>query len=196
MTGFTLNLSTRDRRALSAAAIVVGGGWSAKLGLPALHEWETTQRTAAVAVLNDRAAAIAGARTASVLDDSVRARSYRLASLDSGIVSVATVAEGGAALSSIVADVAEAANVRVTSLQIRGDTVVRGGFARVAVRLIGVSDVAGLAALLHDVEANDVSIAVRELSVAQSDPAAPSSHAESLRIDLLAETLVRVKAGR
>jgi hypothetical protein len=196
MTRPTLNLSLRDRRALVMATVVIGGGWSIRFGLPLLREWETAQRTMANAVLHDRIAANDGARSMAPLVDSLRSRRLRLIGLDSGIVSAATIAEGGAALSSIVADIADAANVRVTSLQIRGDTVVHDGFARVAVRLIGASDVAGLAVLLHDVEGGETVIAVRELSVAQSDPAAPSARAESLRIELLAETLVRVKAAR
>jgi hypothetical protein len=196
MTRPTLDLSLSDRRALAMATVVIGGTWSVKLGLPALREWEVTQRTAAIAVLHDRTAAVDGARSTAALVDSLRSRHLRLMSLDSGVVSAATVAEGGAALSSMIADIAENANVRVASLQIRGDTVAHTGFARVAVRLVGSSDVTGLAALMHDVEGGETLIAVRELSVAQSDPAAPPSRAESLRIELLAETLVRVKATR
>ena len=193
MTAVGLAISSRDRRALTLGVVVVGGGWSVALGLPRLKSWEATQRAEAASAAHERNVADAGARSLRAMHDSLASRRSRLAQLDSSIVSAISAAEAGAQLSSFVADAAETSGVRVTSLQIRGDTVATAGFARVAVRFVAQADVAALAALLRELEDGAILAAVREIVVSQPEPAAPSDRAEVLRIELVAETLARIR---
>jgi len=185
--------SSRDRRALLLGVVVIGGGSGLSVGGPRFKAWESEQAARATAATNDATLATASAKSLPVYRDSLRVRRARLASLDSTLIEGNSPAEAGAALSSLVADLAESAEVRIASLQLRGDTTVSGGFSRVAVRVVGTSDITGLATLLHDIEAGSMLLAVREMIVSQPEPGAPASRPEMLRVDLVVETLARIR---
>ena len=62
------------------------------------------------------------------------------------------------------------------------------------VRVTGITDVTGLAGFLHQVERGDTLVAVRELSVSQSDPTASDAKPEMLHVDLLVAAIGVLKA--
>jgi len=98
-------------------------------------------------------------------------------------------AAAAAALASTVGDIADENTLKVTSLQLRSDSVAKAGLASIQVRLTGVTDVAGLAGFLRSIEGAATPMAVRDLTVSQPEPAASDAKPETLRIDILVESL-------
>ena len=62
-------------------------------------------------------------------------------------------------------------------------------------RVAGTGDVRALASLLRGVTSDERLLAIRELSVSQSDPTA-ASKVESLRLDLTVEALCLIEPAR
>ncbi len=133
-----------------------------------------------------------GIRTLPEVRDSLRAREIRLASFDSVILSGASAAAAAADLAATLEEMADAAPIKVASMQLRADSAAPGSLTTVAVRVTGTTDVAGLSAFLRAVEGGEAPLRVRELAVTQPDPAAPPNRVESLRIDALVEGLAQV----
>jgi hypothetical protein len=185
--------SKGDRRVLLTGAVVMTSLAGIGRGVPRLREWVAARGAVAAEAERQAALAVDGTRLLPVMAESLAARRTRLASLDTMLVGGATVAEAGARLANTLSDYADARAVRVVSLQVRPDTAERGGFARVAVRLTGVADVAGLTSLIGDVESSTPILAVRELGVTQPDPMVPDSKPETLRFELLVEALAVIR---
>lgn len=191
-----LGLSARDRRTAILGASAVGSLIAVSRGLPALAEWERVRVAASGDVVARVSSARANARMLSVLKDSLHARRDRLAAIDSAMLTGTSSAAAVATLASSLDEMAMRARVRVTAMQLRADSATAGSIARVAVRVTGTTDVAGLAAFLRAVEGSDAPLAVRELTVSQPEPAAPDSQPEALRIEVLVEGIARVTSMR
>ncbi len=190
-----LTLSPRDRRTLT-----IGGSTLLLLltlgkALPAYREWSGARRDEALLVLRREADAAQGARMLAPMRDSLRARRARRAARDSSLVQGRNVPEAGAALAGIISDLAEEQSVRLVSMQVRPDTIAKTALLRVAVRVSGVADAAGLTGLLREIEGGERVLAVRELSVTQPDAAQPETKAEALRFELVVEGLAAVPKG-
>lgn len=187
-----LGLSARDKKTLIAGATVVGSLFGLSRGLPAVSAWERGRLALAADLASQAAAARAGVRSLTRLRDTLRARQRRLAALDSTLLGGASSAAAAADLASVLDDIARASRLKVAAMQLRADSAPPGALALVAVRIAGVTDVAGLAAFLRSVETDDTPLAVRELAVSQSEPAAPEGTPEALRVDVLVEGLARI----
>lgn len=187
-----LALSARDRRVLAIGVIVVPSALGMSRGVPLWQDWENRHRDAAAAVAERLAFARQAAHMLPGLRDSLRARRDRAAILDSVLVHGNSPAAAAATLAAIVEAIADSANVKINAMQIRADTVARGPLSRVGVRVTGVADVVGLGAFLVALDGDDRPMGVRELAVSQPEPAAPDQRVETLRIDLLIETIARV----
>lgn len=94
-----------------------------------------------------------------------------------------------AILAELVSAAADESGATMTTLQIRPDTIFRDRFAQIGVRMSGVGDVVTLVNLLEALEGHETLLSVRELSVSQSDPAAPEAKPETLRFHVLVEAL-------
>jgi hypothetical protein len=187
-----LGISPRDRRTATIGVIVVGTLVAVTRGLPALSTWERTRVAEAEEVAARAASARASVRLLPTLRDSLVARRRQLATIESTMLSGTSSAAAAARLASALDAIATSSRVKVTAMQLRADST----SARVAVRVLGTTDVAGLAALLRAVEGHAMRLVVRELSVAPADPAAPAGKAELLRIDVLVEGIARIVAQR
>ena len=191
-----LGLSARDRRTAIVGVTVVGLLTGLSRGLPALAEWERGRLAAASDATTRAASAHAMAHMLPALRDSLRSRRRELAAVDSTMFmetsSSAIVADLAAALD----DIAASARFRVTAMQLRADSVAAGALARVAVRVTGTTDVAGLADFVRVVEGGSMPLVVREVTVSQPEPAAPDARAEVLRVEVLVETIARIVATR
>jgi hypothetical protein len=128
--------------------------------------------------------------------DSLRVRRERLAAIDSVVLNGSSTSAVVADLASSLDEIATDARLKVASMQLRADSAAPGSIARIAVRVSGTTDVTGLAAFLRAVETGDTPLVVRELSVSQSEPAAPESKAEALRVDVLVEAIARILPAR
>ena len=183
----------RDRRTLVIGILVIAILFLTSRGLPAWRRWDSYQRATAAEIQRQLTLAMSNARHLSTTRDSASARLRRVDALRTSLVPGETIAEAGAALASLISDMADASNVRVVGISVRSDST-RGALARVAVRVAALSDVEGLVEFLRAVEQDESLLAVRELSVDQADVAAPDTRAEVLRIDLYIEALAAVSS--
>jgi type II secretion system (T2SS) protein M len=193
---FGLRISRRDQRTLGAGVITIASLIVVARGIPAIRAWEADRLREAREAATQLAAARVGRRHLSALRDSLAARRARLASIDSTLFSGASTSAVASALASTLEDLSDHNAVKVTALQIRADSVARGGMTRVDVRLSGITDVVGLTGLLQAVEGGTMPLVIRELDVSQPEPTAADSRPEALRIDVLVSGVGLVTGDR
>lgn len=191
-----LGFSAKDRRTAVFGIVVVGSMIGLSRGLPAIREWERAHVADAADLAAKASSARANVRMLRMMRDSLTARRKRLVSMDSAMLSGTSAAAAAADLASALDEIAASSRVKIISMQLRADSAAAGALTKVAVRVSGTGDVTGLAAFLRDVEANDAPLAIRELTVSQSDPAAPPSKPEALHVDVVVEALARILAAR
>ena len=189
-----LAISRRDQRTLGVGAFTIATLMVVSRGIPAIRTWDAERVREARETAAQLASIRIGRRQASALRDSLAARRARLASIDSTLGAGASASAVAAALASTLEDLADQNAIKVTALQIRADSVARGGMARVEVRLSGIPDVTGLASFLAAVEAGPMPVVVRELDVSQPEPTAADDKPEALRLDVLVSGVGLVKA--
>ncbi len=186
-----LTIGRRDRRTLAFGIVVCGAIVGTGRGLPLMRAWEAT-RLAAAAEAEQR---VAAASTAAGMAESIHRsadRARRQAGVaDSSLIGGATPAAAAAALALLLSDRADSTGVAVTSESVKADTGFTYGFARARVRLTASADVRGLTRFLARVEGSAHLLAVREMTLSQTDPGAGDDRAENLRIELVVEALVR-----
>jgi hypothetical protein len=184
-----LALSPRDRRTLVAGvlavAIIAAGGRV----VPKWRAWDEHARTSAAELTGEVASLESQLKRLPALRDSARLRAARAVVARARLLEAPTVGAAGADLSTHVADLADELGIRVSAVQIRPDTLFRAGYARVAVSLTATGDVAHLADLLTALEANDLLMAVRELTITPADVLLPDGRPETIRFQLLVEAL-------
>jgi type II secretion system (T2SS) protein M len=191
-----LGLSQRDRRTLAVGLCAVASLFTIARGVPALHSWEADRTAEAQSAGQQLAALRRGLRILSVLRDTLRSRQARVVALDSSLLFGASPSAIAADLASALEDLADDNALKVTAMQLRSDTVVRAGLARVEVRITGITDVTGLAGFLRAVEADATPLVVRDLSVSQPEPTAGDAKPEALRVDMLVASIGTVKSGK
>ncbi len=185
----TFALSPRDRRTLVGGAlgmVLITGGSRV---IPLWREWDQQKRTSATELTTEVMSLQAQLRMLPTLRDSARMRTARANTIRERLIEAPTVGAAGAALSERVADIADDLGVRVNAIQIRPDTLFRGGYARIAVTLTATGDVTHLSDLLETIEISDAMLAVRELTVTPADVLIPDGRPETLRFQLLVEAL-------
>lgn len=106
-----------------------------------------------------------------------------------------SASQGAASLASILADAGDANGVHLSSLQPEADSTSRSLIVPVMVRASGTGDIRGIAGMLRDLEAGVPLIEIRELTVGQSDPAAPADRMEALHVELTIRGLYRRTPG-
>jgi hypothetical protein len=186
-----LTIGRRDRTTLAVGIVVCGAIVSAGRGIPQLCVWEATHLAAAAEAEQRLAvAATAAGMAASIEGDADRAR-RQAAAADSSLIGGATPAAAAAALALLLSDRADSTGVALTSESVRADTGFIYGFARARVRLTASADVRGLTRFLARVEGSAHLLAVREMTLSQTDPGAGDDRPENLRIELVVEALVR-----
>ncbi|HEX9485266.1 MAG TPA: type II secretion system protein GspM [Gemmatimonadaceae bacterium] len=182
----------KDRKALGVGLALIGTMLILGRGVPAWKAWEQSVRL----VLDHNLSQLDAARAAISAHQSVVAQrgktTQRLDSLSSAYIHAASITVASAALAILVSDVGNESGIRITSATVRPDSATKAAFARIAVRISATGDIQGLADFLSGIETSDELLAVRELSVAQAEPAAPDSRAEALRFDVLVEGLARI----
>ena len=158
-------------------------------GIPLWRAWDEQAHSAADESSAQLLSLEAQLRTLSALRDSARVRTVRAEAERERLIEAPTVAVAGAALATRVTDMADELGVKVSSVQIRPDSVFRAGYAKVAVTLSAVGDVTHLTDLLTALESSDALLAVRELTVSPGDALAPDGKPETLRFQLIVEGL-------
>jgi type II secretion system (T2SS) protein M len=134
---------------------------------------------------------------AAKVQDSLKVRSARVVALAPAVLGGDSPATASATLAGIVSGAAARSNVRIGALQLSADTAARGIFTRVSVHGDAIGDIAGITAMLGALEGGPTLLAVRELSITQPEPGAPSDHAEALRVELaVVGLMLRQSAGQ
>jgi len=152
--------------------------------VPALLTWERGVRDAASRNEEKLGRAKLLLRRAAQVQDSLKSRSARVVALAPALLGGDSPATASATLAGIVSGAAARANVRIGALQLSADTATRGVFTRVSVHGDATGDIAGITAMLSALEGGPTLLAIRELSITQPEPGAPSDHAEALRVEL------------
>jgi len=191
-----LGLSERDRRTLLVGLSVVASLFVVARGIPTLRSWEVNQESDAKSAGQQLVAFRAGLRTLPALRDTTRSRRDRLARFDSSMLRGASPPALVARLASALEDIADDNSIKVTTMQLRADSAVTAGLARVEVRITGTTDVVGLGAFLRAVESDATPMVVRDLSVSQSDPTASDNKPEVLRVEVVVATIGAIKSGQ
>lgn len=180
---------SRDRRALAAGVVVVLLVASAR-GLPALRRWQADVRDSSAALTQEAARARMTVARERTTRDSLAARQRRFIALAPLLLRGETPAMASATLASLISTAATAASVRLGPVQVQADTVARGVFSRVGARAEITGDVRGVSAFLSTLERGPTLVAVRELTIAQLEPAAAADRAEALHVAVAVEALM------
>lgn len=189
----TLGLNDRDRRTLVRGGSAIVFLFVLARGIPAWRQWDAERSTEAGTAAQHLVEVQGGIESLARLRDSLAVRRARLVALDSVLVIGASPDAVAAGLASLLGDLADDNAVRVSAMQLHSDSIAKAGLARAEVRVTGVTDVEGLAGLLHAIEGAATPLRVRDLSVTQQEPGAPAAKPEALRIDLLVETIGTVR---
>ena len=191
-----LGISNRDRRTLVVGVVAIVGLFATARGVPAAVEWERREVVAATLLRQQLATATLRSTRLNAYRDTLVSRQTTLSGFDSVMLSGASPAAAASALASELDDLADSVGLRITGMQLRADSSATSSLLEVAVRLVGVTDVVGLASFLRAIDGGATPLAVRELAVAQPDPGAAASKAEALRIDVLVAGLARLRRTR
>jgi type II secretory pathway component PulM len=186
------SLTPRDRRTLMTGASAVAVILLFGKAIPTVARWQA-DRVALARESRDRLTeARAAASGMPGINDSLRARAARLAAMRRTLLRASTPEGAASALATIVQSSARTHGVDVQTIALHPDSTIRAELARVRVRLNAEGDVRGLSALLSALEGGSVPVSVRELVLTQADALAPPTSMETLRFDLVIETIARV----
>ena len=185
------SVGRRDRRTLAIGVVVCGAIVGAGRGVPLLRAWQAGRLASAARVEDQLASAEAAGRMATSIESNASRARQRAAAADSALIHGATPAGAGATLAALLSDRADSTGLAISSENVRADTGFARGFARARVRLSATADIRGLTRFLTSIEGSPQLLAVRDLTVSQSDPAAGDDRPESLRIEMVVEALVR-----
>ena len=184
-----MNLSTRDRRALTVGAVIVGALLLGSKGLPAWQRWSHASDASAVELRRQLAAdSIRIARLPSTLD-SLDARIERLRAARAALVVGETAQEGAAALGRVVTEAARVGQVRISGLRVTVDTAAAGALLLVTVELTANGDVEGLSRLLGGIEGGSALLSVEKLNVEAATVETPDDAPEDLSIRMVVSGL-------
>lgn len=183
-------VSTRDRRTIAVGMACIFGMILVAKILPAERKWDDREEMRAM--LSERE--LAEARSLISEEGSTRealaARSRELRKLEVGLVRSETISGGETALAAVISTAAAAAGIKVGALALDTDTGDHGTLRTVSVTAEASGDIQGLASFLGALEGTRSRLAVRALSITPSDPVAPETRAETLRLELTVQAQV------
>jgi Type II secretion system (T2SS), protein M subtype b len=185
-----LTLGARDRRTLALGAMGIGSLLLVTRGLPAWRAWVTETRAAAAEQRATAARAEAVVQGAQAMGDSLVARNRRFLALAPTLLAGRTVNAAGATLASLVSGAAAEAGVTLGAVQLRSrDAVPSSTFTRIRVECDVTGDIRGVSRFLLALERGPVRLAVRDLTVTQSDAVGAPDRAEVLHATMAIEGL-------
>ena len=185
-----MQMSTRDRRALTFGVGAIAVLFAIGKGVPKLLSWEREARSDASEQQEEFDRATAEIARANIVRDSAKARGARIIALAPALIEGDSPATASATLAGIISGAAARSNVKIGALQLQADTSSRGTFVRVGVRGEATGDIAGVTAMLAALEGGQTLLAVRELSITQPQTSAPADQMEALRVELRVEGLM------
>lgn len=187
---FAIGISSRDRRALSVGVAIAVAAMLYRMVPPTLDSLRQVRQSNQA--MSDRLAF--SGQDVAVLDatrDTLAARTGRLASADTLLLSPGSPAHVASELGAIVRGSARTAGLELLGATTQSDSVVRQAFQSALVRLEAQGDVSGLMQFLLLIELAPGLLDVRELSVTPVEPAAGGDRAEVIRVSISIEGVAR-----
>ncbi|MEO7455558.1 MAG: type II secretion system protein GspM [Gemmatimonadaceae bacterium] len=192
----SLAISPRDRQVLVIGIASIGSIIGLSKGVPAWRGWDEKARASESEASAELRGLQMQLRGFAATKDSLAAREIRADSARARVILGESVGTAGADLAGRITQIADELGIKVSSVQIRPDSVFRAGQARVAVRVTAIGDVTHLTDMLTELETSPTLFAVRELSVSPADPLGDANRAELLRIQILVEALAMHGTGK
>lgn len=203
-------MAPRDRRTLAVGLTVVATLLAISRGLPSWHDWVREARAGAAEQSNAAARTASLVRVAGPMRDSLLARNARYLALAPSLLAGASSADAGATLASVLSAAAAESGVKLGAVQIRiagrammaadksrqRNAAASAVFARVRAQGDVTGDVRGLTRFLLTLERGPLRLAVRDLTVTQSDPVGAAGRSETLHADIVVEGLAMAARPR
>lgn len=183
--------SSRDRRTLVRGCVCIVLILLVGKGMPAWRRATgavSTGTTAARAQLaRDERLIGERRRTSEALDR----RTTALIGLSAAFFKGRSPDEGAAALAAQVSDAAAENGVHLGSLQPHADSAPNALLVPISVSTSGTGDIRGIEGMLRDLESSAPLVDVRQLTVSQPDPAAPTDRMEMLHVEITVRGMFR-----
>lgn len=191
------SISRQDRRALALGVALCGSLIVGSRGLPLWRQWVAGNVAEATRLELEAAYAQTASLNSRTAEDSLMARTARLAAADSLLLDAETPAAAAANLAALLSDLADAAGVKLGPVRLRADTLRQSrSFVFVGAVASVTGDIEGIMDLIVGLEEGVPALSIRDLSISQPDPGATSDRPEMLRVDLSVEGLARSASGR
>lgn len=111
--------------------------------------------------------------------------------LERGVIPASNPAAAATTLVHLIDGFAATAGVHISSTNIRADSVFTASYSRISVHMYAATDIVGIERFLDRVENGSYLLAVKEMTITQSDPAADDRMPEALRLEIVIEGLAR-----
>lgn len=180
---------SREKRTIIIGCCVVFPLLFVFKALPAINGWRQSVRATAESVAAERALAEQEVGGRATYEDSLRVVTDRYMTMANAVMEDAT----GADLAAMLADAADGAGMKLGSVQISADTIVKNGLTSASVRADLTGDVRGVTNLLQALESGTPVLRVDKLTITNSEPSATRDRPEQLRAELTVSGLVRAK---
>lgn len=181
-----------DRRVATLGATLIVVVLVGFRGIPEWRAWRAESRADAAEQVTAVARDAALLAAFPIALDSLEARSARLLSIGSTLLTGETLDAAAANLAALMAQIARSSLVRLEAVQVRYDSSRASALPRVSVAIQGATDITGLALLLQKVEKGPIALTIRRLRVRPQNIASPSAQVESLSVRLTVEALVLI----
>jgi len=181
-------VSARERRTIllgaSLVLLIVGAG----RGVPAWRSWHTAVVDSAQKALAEVQDAESDVDQLKSTLDTLQLRKKRFLDYAPKLVVAGSPATASAALGALLTRIADGNGVQVASVRTSADTGV-AQIRKVSAEMEALTDIRGLTALLRIIESGEPLLSVAELSIEQTEAAAPEDRQESLRVRLRVQGL-------
>lgn len=180
----------RERRALLLAAFVILPSLALGRGLPAIHRWELREASRwreLTIELEKIGKAAQSHRTAVAVGAGQRSKNNVLRE---SILSAESIAEATGALTEYVGGIARFTGAQVTSIGVTGDSAFNAGTGRLRLELAVMTDTEGMLSILRELAVGPKQVALRAISVNQSNPGSSQDQRESMLVDLTLESVI------
>jgi len=184
-----LSPTPRERRALVAGCIAIGGVLLLGRGLPALRHWSRETVESAAQVEEEARQSRSMIQSFPSVAESLAARRSRFLALAPMLLDGSSVNAAGAALAGLVSHAGTNAHASLGPMDVSVDTTTGRTFARISIHGSLTADVRSLTGFLSAVEAGPLLLRVSELRVAAADPVSPPERPEILHVSFVLEGL-------
>jgi hypothetical protein len=182
-------LTHHERRAIALTLLILGPPLVVFRAVPAWRRSVAKAQSSAAASRLALVRAEAAIRSEVAIRDTLARRSARLRALASRLVTGEATTSADASIAALVSQATTNAGGRLGSIQIVDDTTGSEAFMRIGAKVEALGDVTAITRLLVAIEAGHMLLHIRDMTMTQSEPGAPPTSVETLRIEFYAEGL-------